>query len=257
MIPTKYDFSFDSRACKLADLASEDRHDFQRAGFNDVTEFYGAGTDTECFVVVDYEYKTVWLVHRGTEVSNEFSWKDILTDIKFRREQDEDGFKVHRGFDEAWNEVANCVILCLREKLEEHREFRLGVTGHSLGGALACISSVDLIGFKPWLVTFGQPRVAGHYFNSYLQSGVVFWHRYVYRGDMIAHVPFAFGYRHGGDLFYIGKDRIMKSPGRWQVYGQNMLRFMRRATDHNVKNYRRRLASATVFKEDLYVKGEL
>ena len=254
MIPVDYAWGLDSRAARVASLSVCDLDTFVKAGFWNTRLHYGAVNDTEVFVCQDSRF--IYVVPRGTEVGDEFSWRDVRTDLKFRRVELDSGLRVHRGFLHAWEEVADEVYEDVRDRLNDNPTLQVVITGHSLGGAISTLAALWLDFCTPYLITFGQPRVGGDEFNYMVRREVKCWRRYVHRGDLITHVPFALGYRHGGDMFYIGKERIMMNPGWWQVYGQNALRFMRRALDHSMDKYRHRIASAKVFSDQLWVGEE-
>ena len=162
--------------------------------------------------------------------------------MKFRRTEHEvehlhgDHFFVHRGFLAAWDEISERVKLELSQRDLSSKP--LAITGHSLGGALSCIAASELWDLKPVLVTFGQPRVGGREFGDFLERECSRYHRYVYRGDLICHVPVGFGYRHGGLQFYMEMNQMRIEPSIAYTLSRNALRFFRRGKDHNMDNYR-------------------
>jgi predicted lipase len=70
--------------------------------------------------------------------------------------------KVHTGFDAGFNMVKIQVRTLVKDLVKKYPEAEIIVNGHSLGGALAILASVDLklhIGKVSSVYTFGQPRV--------------------------------------------------------------------------------------------------
>ena len=247
---SEYNFSLDRKCITLAQLATGDTEHFIRRGFCVTTKIYGPKFDTECFVCEGMMDNNLYLVFRGTEVGEDFSFKDIVTDIKFKRRWHVGKFKLHRGFLDAWQEVRHDVLAELWSRQSAfHEGYRLVIVGHSLGGALACVAAYDLSQFRPFVITFGQPRVGGKAFAKWLNTYTAGYRRYVYRGDGVTHVPFGFGYRHGGDCVYLGKSCITINPSKWLMFRENFSRFFRRFLDHNATNYNQRIVKAEVNKE--------
>lgn len=183
------------------------------------------------------------LAFRGTEQN----WKDILTDLKFRFRRDKQGNRIHRGFNKAYDRVAQQVQAEIN---------KLGVpfylTGHSLGGALASIATMRL---QPQdriaaCYTFGSPRVGGKEFVRTLFKVPVY--RTVHAADIVARVPlFLFGYRHAGDLRYIAPlGEVFRNPSGirpWlRFLGSAILKWRSLFTDHKSAHYVRRLAQWAV-----------
>lgn len=79
----------------------------------------------------------------------------------------------------------------------------ISVTGASLGGALAVISSVELqhqTKKVSELYNYGTPRVGNKNFASYVDTAIPTRYRIVYNGDLVPHVPFLeLGFRHNAN----------------------------------------------------------
>ncbi|KAI7743913.1 hypothetical protein M8C21_032024 [Ambrosia artemisiifolia] len=105
----------------------------------------------------------------------------------------------------------------LRSLLEEHRNAKFMVTGHSLGGALAILFPTVLLLSDEEVVlqrllgvhTFGQPRVGnrelGMYVESKLQQPTPKYYRMVYCNDLVPRLPYddnTFLYKHFGVCLY-------------------------------------------------------
>lgn len=113
----------------------------------------------------------------------------------------------------------------LKSLLEEHKNAKFMVTGHSLGGALAILFPTVLVFHEEEAVlqrllgvhTFGQPRVGnrelGRYVESKLQQPNPRYYRMVYCNDLVPRLPYddkTFLYKHFGvclyyDSFYVQK----------------------------------------------------
>jgi len=67
--------------------------------------------------------------------------------------------KVHLGFLDAYNAVALNVLRMVQDQLTVHPSYRIIVTGHSLGGAIAALGAISIKSALPSvpikLFTFG------------------------------------------------------------------------------------------------------
>ena len=180
---------------KLRDSLNELRLDLSTT-FND--------EGTQAFLATNKRYAV--LVFRGTEKD----MQDICADINIRFYRDKSGARISTGFRQAYARVEKQVTDAIA-KIDH--ELPLYVTGHSLGGALAAIASARI---RPSdrvaaCYTFGCPRVGDTEFSEQLWKVPVY--RLVHASDIVPRLPFAFGYRHAGDLRYIKRSgELIESP---------------------------------------------
>ncbi|HUL41385.1 MAG TPA: lipase family protein [Burkholderiales bacterium] len=175
------------------------------------------------------------LAFRGTEKD----WADILTDVAIFKstlpdelypvltasETDRVSYRAHTGFiyalKVAWGVAidgfapkgqmqaprwygAKGISDALYDIIEENswRDIPVFMTGHSLGGALACLAACP----RPpaMLYTFGCPRVADSELARALDRRNIPVFRIVNSTDIVPRVPSAFwGFRHFGTLVYL------------------------------------------------------
>ncbi|CDF37386.1 Lipase domain protein, putative [Chondrus crispus] len=119
--------------------------------------------------------------------------------------------KVHRGFAIAYRSVAGEVMEKVRALRGEKRR-PVFLTGHSLGGALATICSMDvwvkleLSRREIFVSTFGSPRVGNADFADIYDKVVPLHWRIVVDPDMVAKLPKG-GYKH------VGKKAVLTPHG--------------------------------------------
>ena len=103
--------------------------------------------------------ESIYIVYRGSEsFENWLSDLDaILTEYPYC-----DKCQVHEGFYYAEQQVIKSVITNTKELISQYPTYKVVVTGHSLGAALATLTAVDFLknGISPVsLINFGSPRV--------------------------------------------------------------------------------------------------
>lgn len=187
------------------------------------------------FLAHDHVQKEKYIVFRGT-----FSLADAVTDAKFFQEPymadlpplnttnvnstsssarvDCPDCEIHDGFQKAYRETMNNIQNDLVAFLGNNTDYKLIVTGHSLGAATALLMGINLknLGFDPHVITYGQPRVGNKAFAQYADSlffkqgdnGMdVTDDRRLYRvthwNDIVVGVPFWSGYTHTLGEVYI------------------------------------------------------
>jgi predicted lipase len=139
---------------------------------------------------------------RGT---NPISIKNWIDDFTFKKESaDFKGLNVniHSGFLNSYQTHADAVFNKVSNLLLENPDFKLIITGHSLGGAMATLCAMDLHLNKGieniFLITFGSPRVGDSAFADAFDR--VFadksW-RVTNQHDVVPHVPLIrMGFKH-------------------------------------------------------------
>ncbi|KAJ6571311.1 Alpha/Beta hydrolase protein [Mycena capillaripes] len=194
---------------------------------------------TQGFIARDNERQEIVVSFRGT-----FSLKDAVTDAKFLLVPFESPgivelVHVHRGFLAAYADVAEDVVSIVKAELKQYPTFRIVVTGHSLGGAIASLAAPSIKAALPQaplaLYTFGlsfsssselpfsflngsdlgQPRAGNAKFARYVEKMI--GEDNIFRGMFPAWttdhgvptmVPRFFGYEHFATEYWQFKDPI-------------------------------------------------
>lgn len=135
----------------MSHVAYYDHNQIERrlSDFDLEIRFYQDGEGGEAFLAIDQD--KAFLSFRGTVPSD---LDDLLVDANFLQKKYK-GAYLHKGFLEAteslWNKRG------IEKDLKELGNRKIYVTGHSLGGAMAVIASMNYDFEK--VVTFGEPRV--------------------------------------------------------------------------------------------------
>ena len=154
-------------------------------------------------------------------ISGTQTWQNVLTDIDMTMVSVtmEGGAvaKVHKGFKRITDKIIKDLVKMLeRVSLSKrlYQEIRVYICGHSLGGAVAQLLSVNkqvhqalnkLFSRRPHIhvITFGAPRVGNVRFAQYINN-----HRYVKvtrfnnHNDIVPTLPpYAYGYYHAGESY--------------------------------------------------------
>lgn len=118
--------------------------------------------------------------------------------------------KIHKGFAIAYAAVGQTLLRTIR-RLENERRRPVFLTGHSLGGALATVCSLDLhlrLGMtrrEIFVSTFGAPRVGNRAFKNIYNDLVPIHWRIVVGPDVVAKLP-KIGFTHVGKKVLITAD---------------------------------------------------
>ncbi|KAF3481700.1 feruloyl esterase A [Arthroderma uncinatum] len=78
----------------------------------------------------------------------------------------------HGGFIRSWENTRPEIIPALIKAMKKHPDYQLVVAGHSLGGAVAALASLEfkLRGWNPHVTTFGEPRVGNQALADYFSK---------------------------------------------------------------------------------------
>lgn len=113
-------------------------------------------TDVTGFVATDNTNKLVVISFRGSA-----SEQNFITDVNYTRTESDlcSNCLVHRGFWFSWTEARNTTLTALMTIAEAHPTYKVVVTGHSLGAAIAtfCAAEVRKRGYDADLVSILNP----------------------------------------------------------------------------------------------------
>ncbi|KAF2448636.1 alpha/beta-hydrolase [Karstenula rhodostoma CBS 690.94] len=180
----------------------------EAADTSTLTEFENsAETDATGFVTTDTTNHLIVIAFRGSKsIHNWAANLDFpMEDVTFCS-----GCRAHSGFLESWNEVQDGVIKAVQAAQAEHPDFKVIITGHSLGGAVGTIGAAALrtIDIPVDLYTYGAPKSGNEEWATFLSGtdkGESF--RVVHKNDIVPKlppsVPFLMPYAHVQPEYYI------------------------------------------------------
>ncbi|GMR59634.1 hypothetical protein PMAYCL1PPCAC_29829, partial [Pristionchus mayeri] len=170
-------------------------------------------TDTcSGYTAVHEGEKFVALVFRGTNTDEQLDL-EIYTTLSDEKVPFRDGGNVVPYFNDAFNKIWDDGGLGddLRRLAILYPTYKLYITGHSLGGALAALGAVHVAKNSLFpsenilYYTFGEPRTGDKQFANLLDSLILQSHyRVVHNHDMIPHCPFLSMkyYHHATEVWY-------------------------------------------------------
>ncbi|PFH50218.1 hypothetical protein AMATHDRAFT_193495 [Amanita thiersii Skay4041] len=177
------------------------------------------------FVGIDPTLETVILAHQGTDVSKIVP---VITDVDFHLTNlDENLFpgidpsiEVHDGFEDAHKRqaVATDTLAAVQKALSVSQFNKVTVVGHSLGGALAQLSSVFLPLHIPRVtvttIGYGSPRVGNDAFANFVDTNLALT-RINNKKDPVPTLPGRFlGFHHSnGEKHIIDSGAFVDCPG--------------------------------------------
>lgn len=123
-----------------------------------------------------------------------------------------DNCKVHMGFWQTYNDLSEKMMACVDSLKAKYPKGEIMITGHSLGGAIAALTAVDVTrrGIKVHhFYTYGAPRVGNDEFESWFTTFVApieSW-RVTHNRDTVVHLPpKIYGYQHIPQEVWYNKD---------------------------------------------------
>jgi len=150
-------------------------------------------TDVTGFIGYLPSDKSIYVVFRGS--SSIPNWIADLDVIKTAYTSfPECNCQVHKGFYSSEQRVISNVVSEVKRLQALKEGYQVKVTGHSLGAAIAQLTSMDLLkfGIPNSLYNFGQPRTGDKAYSDFATPKVSAW-RVVHYKDQVPHMPFTTG----------------------------------------------------------------
>jgi hypothetical protein len=170
--------------------------------FDTIQTFWDNKTSTFCYFGKYNNSNQYVLAFEGSQDN-----KDLIIDLQIAQLVPYKHYpdaKVHSGFWKSYLAVSNKIY----KVLISHKVKDLFITGHSLGGALATIASLDIVeelGIKNVsMVSLGAPRVGNAEYAGLYSSMLNNYYRLTHASDTVVHLPYMYlNYRHiPHEIFY-------------------------------------------------------
>ncbi|KAI9815730.1 MAG: hypothetical protein M1827_002126 [Pycnora praestabilis] len=162
----------------------------EAANAKTTTEFQNGFFDNTGFIAVDDSNKLIVLAIRGSQSFQ--NWVDDMAMMLLPVPWICPGCEVHAGWWGAWSDMRESTKKALKKAEAENPGYKVVVTGHSLGGAVATLAAMDLRknGFpKADVFTFGSPRVANEKMSAFISSQAGGTHRITHTNDLVPKLP--------------------------------------------------------------------
>ena len=185
------------------------------------------------FIAVSGDDKLIVLAFRGSN-SNQ-NWAEDLKFDKIHVHEFCKCCQAHHGFWESWRGVSKPVLELLTRLHDDNPDYRIAITGHSLGGAEATLAAGEIRNLGSWwtdnveLYTYGSPRVGNTETVRFLSQQSNQSYRVTATKDPIPRVPFTMsGYQHTSPEYWIhsnpddpGPDDVNVLTGYFNPNGVN------------------------------------
>jgi len=159
-------------------------------GFKPTYIIYHAIDDTQGYIGYLASDNSIYVVFRGS--SSIPNWITNLSTTKTTYTSFADcNCKVHAGFFSAEQAVITGVLNEVKRLRGIYPTAAIKTTGHSLGGAMAQLTGMDLIkaGYDVQMYNFGQPRIGDAAYSAYSKTKFPKQYRVVHHRDMVPHNP--------------------------------------------------------------------
>lgn len=166
-------------------------------------------TDTEGYVGYLPSDSSIYVAYRGSQTIR--NWISNLDAFKTSYTSYPDcACQVHKGFYEAEQKVISGVITEVKRLRGKYPTYAVKVTGHSLGAALAQLTSMDLVkaGYAATVYNFGQPRTGDQKYASFATNKVPTW-RVTHNKDTVPHLPFTTGM----EFYHVCREEFENASG--------------------------------------------
>lgn len=167
---------------------------------------------------ISHKMKLTVLSYRGTTQKVQLL-DEIVTVLSLPKSPIQDGSKaeVQDYFLNAYTSLS-CAIAEFKKVMKQYPDYKVAVTGHSLGGAIASIAAYKLVsdGVVPSdklsIYTYGSPRVGNKFYAEHFDKTVNNSWRVVHYKDCVTHYPTCIGscvaqpgfgpYHHRNEVFF-------------------------------------------------------
>ncbi|EGD73651.1 hypothetical protein PTSG_05361 [Salpingoeca rosetta] len=163
-------------------------------GIQRFSKYVEAASDTHAYLGVDHINEQIVVVFQGTKDTTQ-EWEDMdAAKVTPEFKSQPPDVLVHQGFLLGYESIRKELMNAITKKTKKYPTYEVLVTGHSLGGALATLCTVDIAtllqSVTVHMYTFGQPRVGNFDFVEFFKRlNIASSCRFVHYTDMVPHLP--------------------------------------------------------------------
>ena len=161
------------------------------------TKFTKSGDDVDWAVVIDEDFKHVWLVFE--ESTTKRDWRNNLKfPVKLYKNQ-ESCIRAASGWGDAWKSCNDLIMDKFIAEVRAHPEFSPVICGWSYGGAMSLLAAEDF-NFRTMkmasVITFGAPKpLWGRKTRKYVRGCCSIVYQYANVNDCVTAMPPLPGYK--------------------------------------------------------------
>ncbi len=147
--------------------------------------------DVEGFVGYLPSDKSIFVVFRGSESVRNWITNLSADKTNYTTFPACTNCQVHSGFYSATKSVYPDVLKEVQRLRALYPTYAIKTTGHSLGGALAQLTAMELLnsGYAVSMINFGQPRVGEVNYAKFSSTKMPSQYRVVHNHDLVPHNP--------------------------------------------------------------------
>ena len=193
-------------------------------------------------IILNHSDKRINLVFRGSDELSDWLHNFFIFKKNINNNIKVNNIKVHSGFykllfnNNLYTDILNEII----KLTNQYTDYKLNVTGHSLGGALATLFSFFLsysITSKIYIYSFASPRVGNRIWaNIFNNKENLIHYRFVNQKDIVTAIPY-FYYSHCGNYININKNSSVDVINKQDYKDINSIRNYYSVKDHNIDKY--------------------
>lgn len=168
-------------------------------------------TGVECAVFSGIKKFNI-IVFRGTNIRETNDLKTIFNIFKTKYTHNnlkDKNIKIHRGFFKAYNSIRDKLLKVVTKLNIDYPDRQILITGHSMGGALSQICSLDLclsLGLKNIVnYHYASPKVGNSNFATEYNNRCYTNYGINIANDPVPHIPPCFNYKYNSNIITINK----------------------------------------------------
>ncbi|CAG8438974.1 296_t:CDS:10 [Scutellospora calospora] len=195
-------------------------------------EILGQDAKAYCLITTNSKFKEIVVTFRGTaDLGNTFKdyevnqWPYGFDSTSLPVKSLLQTILVHYGFYSTFLTFQIPIRNEISKLTKQYPDYKVVVTGHSLGGALAVFAALDIKQYfeecNPYLYTYGEPRVGNSDFASFVNKELPFVRRVICQDDIVPHlIPRVDYEHHKGEVWIYNSttDQAVKCSGDENQY---------------------------------------